>query len=170
MTWSTTVKTVEKSNFFLQLPIIWKRFYPQLVFFTLMMAAMIITTSSLMPSGYRVHNIEVTFPMGLVTACHLLWPFALNPWFISFSVCLFQISCRVNADFSFRHHPVALRDVRSVGFWDIRGIRLDPVHLIVVFHVIHHHHRHSYSVHCVQHYRTRCKARSPRAGMLDEWC
>lgn len=34
MTWSTTVKTVERSNFFLQIPIIWKRFWPQLVFFT----------------------------------------------------------------------------------------------------------------------------------------
>jgi hypothetical protein len=39
MTWSTTVKTVEKSNFFLQIPIIWKRFYPQLVFFTLMVVS-----------------------------------------------------------------------------------------------------------------------------------
>ena len=34
MTWSSTVKTVEKSNFFLQLPIIWRRFWPQLCFFT----------------------------------------------------------------------------------------------------------------------------------------
>lgn len=35
MTWSSTIKTVEKSNFFLQLPIIWRRFYPQLIFFGL---------------------------------------------------------------------------------------------------------------------------------------
>jgi hypothetical protein len=35
MTWSTTVKTVQKSNFFLQIPIIWRRFWPQLVFFGL---------------------------------------------------------------------------------------------------------------------------------------
>lgn len=35
MTWSATVKTVEKSNFFLQLPLIFKRFYPQLIYSTL---------------------------------------------------------------------------------------------------------------------------------------
>ena len=35
MTWSTTIKTVEKSNFFLQIPLIWKRFWPQLVFFSI---------------------------------------------------------------------------------------------------------------------------------------
>jgi len=51
-----------------------------------MQVMMILTTSSLVPYGYRINNIEVIFPMGLVVATHLLWPFALNPWFISFSV------------------------------------------------------------------------------------
>ena len=107
MTWSTTVKTVEKSNFFLQLPIIWRRFWPQLCFFFASVVSgcitgqkswaheqvmLILTTSKLMPAGYKIGNIEVIFPMSLVTACHLLWPFALNPWFVSFSVspCLLQ--------------------------------------------------------------------------------
>ncbi|TYJ52434.1 hypothetical protein B9479_006975, partial [Cryptococcus floricola] len=49
------------------------------------LAMMIITSSSLMPSGFRVHNIEVYVPMGILTASHLLYPFALNPWFLSFS-------------------------------------------------------------------------------------
>ncbi|CAD6566589.1 MAG: hypothetical protein TREMPRED_002808 [Tremellales sp. Tagirdzhanova-0007] len=86
MTWSTTVKTVEKSNFFLQLPIIWKRFWPQLIFFGAFAAFMLVSTSQFMPVDYRVANIEVTFPMGLLVAAHLLWPFALNPWFLSFSI------------------------------------------------------------------------------------
>ena len=47
---------------------------------------MIVSTSKFMPDAYRVANIEVTFPMGLIVAAHLLWPFALNPWFLSFSV------------------------------------------------------------------------------------
>ncbi|WWC59194.1 uncharacterized protein I303_101743 [Kwoniella dejecticola CBS 10117] len=87
MTWSTTVKTVEKSNFFLQLPIIWRRFWPQLSFFGLCVPMMVITSGSLMPAGYRIgsHNIEVFVPMGIITAAHLLYPFALNPWFLSFS-------------------------------------------------------------------------------------
>ncbi|WWC87221.1 uncharacterized protein L201_002109 [Kwoniella dendrophila CBS 6074] len=85
MTWSTTIKTVEKSNFFLQLPIIWRRFWPQLSFFGLCVPMMIITNSSLVPYGYRVTSLEVFVPMGIITASHLLYPFALNPWFLSFS-------------------------------------------------------------------------------------
>ncbi|OCF41165.1 hypothetical protein I317_04995 [Kwoniella heveanensis CBS 569] len=85
MTWSTTVKTVEKSNFFLQLPIIWRRFWPQLSFFGLCVPMMIITSSSLMPPGYRFLGVEVYVPMGIITGSHLLYPFALNPWFLSFS-------------------------------------------------------------------------------------
>lgn len=79
------VKSVEKSNFFLQMPIIWRRFWPQLLFFTACLIMMIITSSSLMmPSGYRVNNVEVYVPMGILTVSHLLYPFALNPWFCAF--------------------------------------------------------------------------------------
>ncbi|KAK4689791.1 hypothetical protein P7C73_g331, partial [Tremellales sp. Uapishka_1] len=87
MTWSATVKSVEKSNFFLQLPIIWKRFWPQIVFFTACVGAMIVTTIGVLPLGYQVSpkNIEVLVPLGMVTAAHLLWPLVLNPWFLSFS-------------------------------------------------------------------------------------
>jgi hypothetical protein len=46
MTWSTTIKTVEKSNFFLQIPLIWKRFYPQLVFFSLAVVSTSKTSSA----------------------------------------------------------------------------------------------------------------------------
>ena len=54
MTWSTTIKTVEKSNFFLQLPIIWKRFYPQLIFFGLMVVScLILSVTSRLTSRSR---------------------------------------------------------------------------------------------------------------------
>ncbi|WVR04423.1 hypothetical protein IAU60_001425 [Kwoniella sp. DSM 27419] len=85
MSWSATVKTVEKSNFFLQLPIIWRRFWPQLSFFTLIIAMMIICSTKLMPDGYRMVGIDIMVPMGILAGSHLLYPFALNPWFLSFS-------------------------------------------------------------------------------------
>jgi hypothetical protein len=47
---------------------------------------MIVTALPVLPPGYRVSNVEVTFPLGLCVAAHVLWPFALNPWFLSFSV------------------------------------------------------------------------------------
>jgi hypothetical protein len=84
--WSATVKTVEKSNFFLQIPIIWKRFYPQLVFFTIVIAGAVICGTSLIPSGYRMGGVEIWVPLGLVGGSHLLYPLALNPYFLSFSV------------------------------------------------------------------------------------
>ena len=105
MTWSATIKTVEKSNFFLQLPLIWRRFWPQLVFFSVcvvrhrhrhtllvkksnpaLKAMMGLTASNLLPAAWRVRDITVQFPLGMIIATHMLWPFALNPWFISFSV------------------------------------------------------------------------------------
>ena len=72
---------------------------------------MIITSSSLMPSGYRVHNIEVWVPMGLITASHLLWPFALNPWFLSFSVSFLPYTSRLVAD----HSVLILVQQRIIG-------------------------------------------------------
>ena len=50
---------------------------------------MIVTSNPIMPPGYRINNVEVFVPLGLITGSHLLWPFALNPWFLSFSVSSF---------------------------------------------------------------------------------
>jgi hypothetical protein len=47
---------------------------------------MIATSLKSFPDGYRIISIEVIVPMAVVAASHLLWPFALNPWFLSFSV------------------------------------------------------------------------------------
>lgn len=85
MTWSSTVKTVEKSNFFLQLPIIWRRFRTALIVFTTMCIAMIVLSQGFVPMAWRITNPEVFIPMSLIAGSHLLWPFALNPWFLSFS-------------------------------------------------------------------------------------
>jgi hypothetical protein len=102
--WSTTVKTVEKSNFFLQIPLIWKRFWPQLSLFFVMVvsrartgnkthtadvpqvAMIVFAVLPQIPPGYRITNIEVIIPVSIIAGSHLLYPFALNPWFLSFSV------------------------------------------------------------------------------------
>lgn len=47
---------------------------------------MIATTLPVFPESYRVTSIEVIVPLSVVAGSHLLWPFALNPWFLSFSV------------------------------------------------------------------------------------
>lgn len=47
---------------------------------------MIATSLPAFPVGYRITSIEVIVPLSVVAGSHLLWPFALNPWFLSFSV------------------------------------------------------------------------------------
>ena len=69
---------------------------------------MIVGSTSLIPAGFRINNLEVTVPLGIISACHLLWPFALNPWFISFSVSL-AVNTRNELTSSSRHIVVSPR-------------------------------------------------------------
>lgn len=66
MTWSSTVKTVEKSNFFLQIPIIWRRFRTSLIVFTVMTIAMIVLSQKFIPAAWQINNLEVFIPMGII--------------------------------------------------------------------------------------------------------
>lgn len=61
---------------------------------------MIATSLSSFPDGYRIISIEVIVPMAVVAASHLLWPFALNPWFLSFSVSHLGSNQQPSADIS----------------------------------------------------------------------
>jgi hypothetical protein len=42
-------------------------------------------TGTFIPAGWKITSIEVIVPLSLIGACHILYPFALNPWFLSFS-------------------------------------------------------------------------------------
>jgi translation initiation factor 3 subunit B len=55
---------------------------------------MIATSLKSFPAGYQITSIEVIVPMAVVAASHLLWPFALNPWFLSFSVSIARYSLK----------------------------------------------------------------------------
>jgi hypothetical protein len=46
----------------------------------------VILSSSLVPEAYKIADVTVFVPIGMMIASHILWPFALNPWFLSFSV------------------------------------------------------------------------------------
>lgn len=87
MTWAATKKEVERSNFFIEVPRILRRFWLALLlsFFTL--ALMIVLTTSLVPIGWQIPGIDwaVIFPLAVVAACHILFPIVLNPWLMIFS-------------------------------------------------------------------------------------
>ncbi|KAJ9116614.1 hypothetical protein QFC20_000547 [Naganishia adeliensis] len=85
MTWAATLKTVEVSNFFKEVPAILRKFKITLPLNFMVVIGMIITTSSIMPADWRVTSIEAIVPMALMTAGHILYPIALNPWLMHFS-------------------------------------------------------------------------------------
>ncbi|KAI9457224.1 glycosyl transferase family group 2-domain-containing protein [Lactarius psammicola] len=87
ITWGATKKEVEKSNFFIEVPRILRRFWLSLVLSFLVIVMMIVFSSNLMPLAYRIpgNAWAVLFPLALVAGCHILFPIVLNPWLMIFS-------------------------------------------------------------------------------------
>jgi hypothetical protein len=95
MTWAATLKTVEASNFFKEVPDIMRKFkftlplnilmvvsndcqavqtLSVLILVVLNQVGMILTTSSLMPLDWRVSSIEAIIPMAMTVGSHILYP------------------------------------------------------------------------------------------------
>jgi hypothetical protein len=54
ITWGATKKEVERSNFFLEVPRIWKRFWVALLLCFLTLAAIVILSTPLLPPQWQV--------------------------------------------------------------------------------------------------------------------
>lgn len=54
ITWGATKKEVERSNFWQEVPKIFKRFWIALVFSTVMILVMVILTTEAVPIGWRI--------------------------------------------------------------------------------------------------------------------
>jgi len=87
MTWGSTVKEVEKSTFWIEVPRILKRFWLSFVICLLAMIMMIVFTSNLVPVEWQIpgYNWALVIPLALVIGCHILLPIVLNPWLMIFS-------------------------------------------------------------------------------------
>ncbi|EPQ51585.1 hypothetical protein GLOTRDRAFT_140976 [Gloeophyllum trabeum ATCC 11539] len=87
MTWAATKKEVERSNFFKEIPKIWKRFWFPLTVSVIIVAGIIILSTPLVPIAWRVDGSAwaVIFPLAIVAGCHILFPIVLNPWLMVFS-------------------------------------------------------------------------------------
>ena len=85
--WSATIKEVERSNFFKEVPKIFKRFWLALSVSTLLIAAMIVLATDIVPIEWRVDSSSwgVIFPLAVVCGCHILFPIVLNPYLMVFS-------------------------------------------------------------------------------------
>ncbi|GAC96001.1 hypothetical protein PHSY_003580 [Pseudozyma hubeiensis SY62] len=84
MTWSATVKDVEESNFWKEIPSIIRRFWHCYLVMFLFAAAMIIFSTPLIPLEWRIEGFTIFWPGSALIAAHILYPLALNPWLMRF--------------------------------------------------------------------------------------
>ncbi|KAJ6474591.1 glycosyl transferase family group 2-domain-containing protein [Mycena vitilis] len=87
ISWSATIKEVQRSNFFKEIPKIFKRFWFPLLVSICIIAGMIVCSTTIVPLEWRVTGASwgVIFPLSIVASCHILFPIVLNPWLMVFS-------------------------------------------------------------------------------------
>jgi hypothetical protein len=76
ITWGATAKEVERSNFFIEVSRILKRFWVVFLLCFTALIGMAVLTTDLRPVGWRVPAVGwgVLLPLGIVAACHILFP------------------------------------------------------------------------------------------------
>ncbi|KAJ7829002.1 glycosyl transferase family group 2-domain-containing protein [Mycena olivaceomarginata] len=79
MTWGSTVKEVERSTFWIEVPRIWQRFKLSFIICFMVIVMMIVMQSD---TGW---NWALNIPLSLVVGTHVLLPIVLNPWLMIFS-------------------------------------------------------------------------------------
>ena len=80
MTWGATKKEVERSNFFKEVPKIFKRFWFSWLVSWILVAAMIILSTPVVPLEWRIDGTgwAVIFPLAVVVGCHILFPVRIS--------------------------------------------------------------------------------------------
>lgn len=86
MTWGSTSKEAEFSNFFIEVPRVLKRFKFSILFsLTGIVGMIILAVAPFVPYDWKITDFVAILPMATVTASHLLLPLALNPALMTFS-------------------------------------------------------------------------------------
>jgi cellulose synthase/poly-beta-1,6-N-acetylglucosamine synthase-like glycosyltransferase len=85
--WEATKKEVERSNFFIELPRIWKRYRHIIFIGAVTVATMVVLSLDFVPEAWRIPGTSwaIILPLTIVTAGHVLFPIVLNPWLMIFS-------------------------------------------------------------------------------------
>ncbi|KAG6911398.1 hypothetical protein DXG01_016495 [Tephrocybe rancida] len=87
MTWGSTVKEVERSTFWIEVPRIWQRFKLSFIICFSCIIMMVIFTTNAVPFEYQIpgYNWALIIPLSLCVGSHILMPIVLNPWLMIFS-------------------------------------------------------------------------------------
>ncbi|KAH7158193.1 glycosyl transferase family group 2-domain-containing protein [Dactylonectria estremocensis] len=86
MTWGATSKEAEASNFFIEVPKVFKKFKFSMTFSLLFIVAIVILAiAPFISYDWRVTNFVAIVPIATVSASHFLLPLALNPALLTFT-------------------------------------------------------------------------------------
>ncbi|KAF7290353.1 Glyco-trans-2-like domain-containing protein [Mycena chlorophos] len=87
MTWGATAKEVQRSNFWIEVPAIWKRFRLALCISFALIITMILFSTPVVTPAWQIPGTSwaVILPLALVASGHILFPIVLNPWLMIFS-------------------------------------------------------------------------------------
>ncbi|GAC98250.1 hypothetical protein PHSY_005839 [Pseudozyma hubeiensis SY62] len=86
MTWGATIKDLEDSNFFLEVPAILKRFWKVFIVAVGTIAAVIIfQLPDVVPIQWQILGFYTYWPVLLLATLHIVYPIALNPALLRFS-------------------------------------------------------------------------------------
>lgn len=83
MTWGSTSKEAEDTNFFVEIPRILKKFRGTLVF-CIFCAVMMVVLAQFVPEFWRIKTFVAIFPLATIVIAHFLMPIALNPGLMKF--------------------------------------------------------------------------------------
>lgn len=86
MTWGATIKDLEDSNFFVEVPLILKRFWKMFIIAIAAIAAVIVfQLPGVLPLEWQIQGFFIYWPLLLISILHILYPIALNPALLRFS-------------------------------------------------------------------------------------
>ncbi|CDU25172.1 uncharacterized protein SPSC_05006 [Sporisorium scitamineum] len=86
MTWGATLKDLEDSNFFIEVPLILKRFWKVLLLSIVCIAAVIVfQLPGVLPLEWQIIGFYTYWPPLVLAIMHILYPIALNPALLRFS-------------------------------------------------------------------------------------
>ena len=85
--WGATKKEVERSNFFIEVPRILRRFWLAFVAGFLSFGMIAVFACGILPLGWQIPGSSwaVIWPLAVVAGSHILFPIVLNPWLMIFS-------------------------------------------------------------------------------------
>ncbi|GIZ37748.1 hypothetical protein CKM354_000118400 [Cercospora kikuchii] len=86
MQWGATAKEVTRTNFFIEAPIVLRKFKYSMIFCWFMIVAMIIMAlGPFIPWSWNITEFTAIFPLALMLVCHILMPIVLNPGLLAFT-------------------------------------------------------------------------------------